>query len=329
MKNFKIKDKITINNKDNFLYGKSGVILDIDSDSLLAKVKICFNKDENKFIIDLIPLEDLEYFEEENSINEKFIRYIKKDSLVENYTININLNAGAAFINKEGKFIQSSKDRLHKEIAWDLLDEDPNRQKIIDDAESEYEDPGYVYMYQELIEKRQYIRVNSGNEYEDRSYVSFEQIHKPTLDQYEAVEKFLNYIYDNNINDRSVEIYCDGSNIKTYDLNYTLAEDVIKRIKRFYTTGKLLENLEVENYIEQYLYSDKDDPSWFFVDKIAKLEDLNESKVIADAKQLGYKVYSVFNNNLSKQIILNKKCNIQKLYKYYSELFANIKIKEV
>lgn len=66
---------------------------------------------------------------------------------------------------------------------------------------------------------------------------------KPTNEQYETLLKYLDYM--SSFKNSSCEV--DINNVrKQYSFNDTLPDEIIKNIKRYYTTGELVEDLDIE-----------------------------------------------------------------------------------
>ena len=91
-----------------------------------------------------------------------------------------------------------------------------------------------------------------------------------------------------------------------------------------------------EDYIYDYVHfvdlDDNEIPSWYFVNKIAAAENIDEDKVISDAIKLKkYQIYSIkSNNNFSKLIILAPKCKLEDVYAdYINYIPGTVSITEV
>ena len=67
---------------------------------------------------------------------------------------------------------------------------------------------------------------------------------RPTFDQYEKLEQWFNERVFTNKKCRQIEIICIDRDSKNYRTDMHSAEDLIKRIKRCYASGRLYEKLD-------------------------------------------------------------------------------------
>ena len=80
----------------------------------------------------------------------------------------------------------------------------------------------------------------------------------------------------------------------------------IKKIKRYYASGTLYENIEsnqLTDIIKPYLIDDFGNDTWLNVNKIAQAESLSEDQVIYIAKTLGYNIYKIYTKHKTFKII--------------------------
>lgn len=82
-----------------------------------------------------------------------------------------------------------------------------------------------------------WIRVNNINE----DYICLSSV-KPTIEQYSSLTRWLDEF--NEMSDFIRVVSFDGSQQITYDLNDIIVDDIIKNIKRFYSSGILYESLQ-------------------------------------------------------------------------------------
>ena len=89
------------------------------------------------------------------------------------------------------------------------------------------------------------IRINDGSNFAFEVLVGLPE-NKPTYDQFEALESWLNSIYNKNKFYVSVGNEIVSEVFQKYDLHYYLPEDVVKRIKNYYNNDILREAKEIK-----------------------------------------------------------------------------------
>ena len=89
------------------------------------------------------------------------------------------------------------------------------------------------------------IRCNDGSNFMIENVIGLPNS-MPTTDQFESLKNWLYYMMG--LGRHSVAVGNDNSTniFKTYDFNEYLPEDIIKRIKRYYSTGKLLDSEKIK-----------------------------------------------------------------------------------
>lgn len=96
---------------------------------------------------------------------------------------------------------------------------------------------------------------------------------------------------------------------KRFSLKEYFPEDIIKKIKRYYASGTLYENIEssqLTDIIKPYLIDDFGNDTWFNVNKIAQAESLSADQVIYIAKTLGYNIYKIYTKHKTFKIVAPK-----------------------
>ena len=170
----------------------------------------------------------------ELSYNE-LLNYIGKESITD------KLPEGPSFIDPQGNFIEVTED-THAMFFDDVLFDFLSDQKLSSIDFIDYEDydniSEFTYDYVDDFEENfNLIRLNTGTiTVEDRCYC----VLSPEINskQISALEIFINNWYDNLENNLVV---CADTQCKEYTHEY-FPEDIMKRIKRFYSSGRLYES---------------------------------------------------------------------------------------
>ncbi len=89
------------------------------------------------------------------------------------------------------------------------------------------------------------IRINDGSNFAFEVLVGLPE-KKPTYNQFEALERWLDSIYHKNKFYVSVGNEIVSEVFQKYDLHHYLPEDIIKRIKNYYNNGILREAKEIK-----------------------------------------------------------------------------------
>ena len=163
-------------------------------------------------------------FLKENLIDEKSIIKILKDYI----DISRKPKLGSVFLTKDGTFINlgENEDDSHGDIISYLENEDIF---LFDD-------------HWQFSENFGYIRMNSGTTTDFNAYIEFLE-DKPTSEQYDGIENWLYYVLNSGV--KEVEINVPDSKSIRYSLVDYLPEDIIKKIKRYYSSGTLYEKWEI------------------------------------------------------------------------------------
>lgn len=186
--------------------------------------------------------------EEYNNINQELEQYIK-----DNYKINPLTQRGV--ILRDGTVIENPLDEENYHISHGQL-----MQKILGNSKLKIAVPQFNF-YDEIWENYGIIRINK--DYEHTLLLTKQ---RPTIQQYKALEKWLDYY----INDEDNYLYLSGKH-STIGLTFktekygkilvTSSEEIINMIKQYYRAGTFLteelnenyNNTELEELIIKYL----------------------------------------------------------------------------
>lgn len=106
------------------------------------------------------------------------------------------------------------------------------------------------YILEEVTQRLGWVRVNSGsNSVENRCYIVIpsQSGKRLTSAQYATLLEWFEYI-QHSVGQDFVRVMISGSGkTEQYDLQETFSEDVISRIKRYYSSGNLYENMYTED----------------------------------------------------------------------------------
>lgn len=102
-------------------------------------------------------------------------------------------------------------------------------------------------LLEHLTYKLGWVRINCGTTWtEDRFYCVLPGT--MTNPQFRSLEKWIEWGYDNHKGDDEVLIFFEHT-IRSYEFKGHFPEDIIKKIKRYYSSGRLYENLLTEELI--------------------------------------------------------------------------------
>lgn len=166
------------------------------------------------------------------------------------------------------------------------------------------------YFLSDLTQKYGWIRVNSGSASVDhRCYIVIptKEGIKPTASQYDTLEDWIYYIQDT-VKQEKVMIITDGGNqTKTYSFREYIPEDIIRNIKRYYTSGNLYEskNCKIARTVNEELKE-----YTTYKDTLAKDETIIPKYLYHSTTQENYKKIKesgyIGNNNENKRWIGSK-----------------------
>ena len=175
---------------------------------------------------------------------------------------------GSAYLTRQGEFINlgESVDSSHGDIISYLENEDITM----------FEDSW------EFSEAFGYIRLNSGLNDDNAAYVEFLD-NTPTEEQYEQLENWMYFIMNRKV--RHIEVNVDSGNQQhVYYFVNDLPEEIIKKIKRYYSSGNLYESSSDE--LPLFDYTDEPLPRTF-ISTDGKFVDLKGMNHNTTNKTLG------------------------------------------
>lgn len=125
----------------------------------------------------------------------------------------------------------------------------------------------------------------------------------------------------------------DDKYLVTQDFpRYALKLITDEQINKNQIAENLLYNLD-EDYIYDYVYAetlDSIEPSWFFAQKIADVEDLTIDQVLKDARKYKYTIYRLSTNQKDSYIIAAPKCSKEMIYNDYIDyVIGDCGLKEI
>lgn len=162
--------------------------------------------------------------------------FLKDDEFVFSDSLD---GSGAAYIMPDGLFLflENNRDKLNftNKITHGSLDYYLNRRGIISDDNAS----------RVLCKSDNAIRINDGSNFSFEVLIGLPQ-KKPTWEQFNALENWLYYLiskkkYQVQVGDEQVSTV-----FMTYDLKEDLPEDVVSRIKTYYSCGVLREAKEIK-----------------------------------------------------------------------------------
>ena len=141
----------------------------------------------------------------------------------------------AGLITKDGYYVNIPKGQLHIDILHLLMKDG----LISQEDEGPMEINRYNLHNTDLFTNMGYIRVN--NDLWNYRYIQLPK-NRPTDTQYETLALWLDLLIQNeSARKAGLDVSVDGGPAKWYSYIED-TDDVIKHIKRYYTTGKLVEN---------------------------------------------------------------------------------------
>lgn len=146
---------------------------------------------------------------------------------------------GPSYITPDGQFIDIIG--ISEDMGDDFPEDFPCHGAIqtIMNLEGKADKGGYYDDGSPLLRKNGYIRVNDVEQ--ENNYIELSNI-KPTYDQYIALEKWL----DHNSHKYNYITICTEQfkDHQKYSYSEYITDDIVKNIKRYYTTGRLVEDME-------------------------------------------------------------------------------------
>lgn len=146
--------------------------------------------------------------------------------------------AGAAYIMPDGKFLDLS-------ASMKVIDPSGSSKATHPALDEFLIEKGYLgddgQISRVLCSSDNAIRVNDGTNFSRELVVGLPPV-RPTDAQFASLENWLYSVFSKggvDVGNASL----DGAQVKHYDFSSTLPEEVIKNIKRFYASGKLLDSI--------------------------------------------------------------------------------------
>lgn len=252
-----------------YKYGKSDALFELKYNFKLTNEELAWilkqllkkqyiDEDDLKWQIKYLKLED--YFP--GKLGESLESASKEllDKFEGYYPIEDTPENGSAYILPNGKFLN-----LY-----------PATHEIFKDDLKEY-DVYFPYLYQS-------IQINDGNNPEDplpNAYILIDN--KPTIDQYDSL-----LIWLDRLKNKSINVWARNQN-NIYDLNEYIPEDIIKRIKKYFATGRLDEGINPlprseEPYPLNQLWVDRDKIKYnkYVLDVPYNTQIINTKKLISN-----------------------------------------------
>lgn len=126
---------------------------------------------------------------------------------------------------------------IHGDLMYVILDTLANKLGLYYPTEMEDAENGLL---EHLTDELGWARINCGTTWtEDRVYCVLPD--KMTSSQFRSLEKWIEWGYDNHKGGDEVLI-CFDDTTRAYDFKDNFPEDIIKKIKRYYSSGRLYEN---------------------------------------------------------------------------------------
>lgn len=147
-------------------------------------------------------------------------------------------NGSIISVAQAGKLIgQELSDNIHSDMVYVILSAIANKYNYDWDMDDRwYEDKKLDYLTYEL----DWARMNCGETWTEKRFYCVLPNHM-TSAQYRSLEKWLEWGADTGKEEVLVYVGRDEVN-QTYGLEETFPEDIIKKIKRYYSSGRLYEN---------------------------------------------------------------------------------------
>ena len=150
----------------------------------------------------------------------------------------ISISGGPMFILSNGNFIDAYREDkgyyMHSDFISDVLSEIVGKNSTYEDGDS----------LLEYIEELGVITVNAGSSWDRRCKVVIDG--NVTNNQYESLLKWLD-LANIDFGRSSVIIYCHDECV-VYNFDEYSSDDIIKKIKRYFTSGKLYEDYDEDDY---------------------------------------------------------------------------------
>lgn len=178
---------------------------------------------------------------------------------------NIIMNR-AMFVAPNGEIVAAKSNKgTHERLPEDLI-------YIVSGIDEEPTDPFYFEqvtydLLRDLTRLKGWIRLNGGsNAVEERCYAVLTDWNegRPTNTQLYVFEDFVNMAYDNNKEYVIVFFGEGGAEAKTFYFNQYMPEDVMRIVKRYYTSGRIYEGIRGRKRLKE-VYPNKGESKKDFI----------------------------------------------------------------
>lgn len=204
-----------------------------------------------------LSLESLNESNDDNNNVENIKKYIKNNFNISTYAI-----GGPFYILSNGLYLNLGKNGSHLG-----LDDELYQNEIIEQDPFDY---SYSYPNTIMVDLFNAIRCSDGENLGDGEYSNpYIQLPKnlPTNAQINSLDDWINSLGYNN------KLFVDGVE---YNLSELSSEYIIKKIKRYYSSGKLYESSNSEEWLDESKYSEIEQMIEEAINKGVKPEDLFE-----------------------------------------------------
>lgn len=314
----------TVTNQD----GSQTQCYDVDEDDLQGTVDHIINRIRRYYSSGTL-YENLEEAADNKSFTSKNLEnfFLTKARNIEPTS---NFFGGGMYISPYGDLYKIVGD-MHIDVFYELYQEGYGSQEefpdaIFDDTDEEFDEDEIVdQMLVKFEEELGWIRVNAGQyAYEDRVYIALSRNKRPRPLQWDAITDWLYYIKDR-LKERKVNVLTQingiltESNYAEYEFSKYTPEEIVDRMKQFYTTGALTEELEkmnfevVEDFDNYELWGrGQTDKRWVFIDSYPDIKKAVEEFLHHTSAGFTTRLYEVSQDGRKHEILLYDEDAIQK-----------------
>jgi hypothetical protein len=167
----------------------------------------------------------------------KLVNIPHRDQIDTNSPMFILPNGTIVSVKEVGENLGYNTSWVHGDLMYIILDTLANNLGLYYPTEMEDAENNLL---EHLTNELGWARINCGTTWtEDRFYCVLPD--KMTTSQFRSLEKWIEWGYDNHKGDDEVLI-CFEHTTRAYEFKDNFPEDIIKKIKRYYSSGKLYEN---------------------------------------------------------------------------------------
>jgi hypothetical protein len=220
----------------------------------------------------------------------KLVNIPHRDQIDTNSPMFILPNGTIVSVKEVGENLGYNTSWVHGDLMYIILDTLANNLGLYYPTEMEDAENNLL---EHLTDELGWARINCGTTWtEDRFYCVLPD--KMTSSQFRSLEKWIEWGYDNHKGDDEVLICFDDTN-RVYDFKDNFPEDIIKKIKRYYSSGRLYESVD-KNSLLDFIYNNLPlqknmywwstfilpDGNFINLDKISEEYDSDEHQVLFD-----------------------------------------------